>query len=1135
MINCSMPMNSKILFITFTISALFLSVLAVSQTINSNFILERTMCGPSGTDSVETVRYYDGLGRCVQTVAVSASPQKKDIISAVELDGDGRTVRSWNATPIGSGGEYIPPSTIHDYATSFYNDAAPYASTTYEQSAIGRTLSETGPGAVWHSSGRSRNVKYMLNISGNDSLSCRLFSVPDTRLLSDTIFTITSNGYYATGTLYVTHTTNEEGSVTLLFTDKTGRTVLERRKLDNKTYYDTYYVYGPDGNLTAVLPTTLITALPTYGTFSTDATDEIEQYAYLYLYDRESRCRAKKYPGCTWRFFVHDVLGRPIFSQDGVQRSRSEWHFILYDTLGRECVSGLCGNTFDILDSPPLSFTISAVRDASSTAFFGYRPESRQGLELVSPVVLQVSYYDDYSFVGGSLFPDSIFACRHMTGYGTRFEPSAKTFLTGELSIVLGTDEQPPIRSVYYYDDAGRTVQCTRSDIMGGYSRESTRYDFIGNILSSNIAHMPINITEEHNYTYDHVGRMLTETIYLNGGRSVTLSLRLYDELGRLVRDMHCGSPALSTEYSYNVRSWLTGIVSPLFAERLHYDDTFGNARYDGSLSSCEWTTETNGGMYLYRYDGLNRLVGASFRGGSSGNFSTNYLYDSMGNITRLRRTGRDFNSVSVSIDDIAFAYSGNRLVAATDKVSGTPYKGVMQYQDYFSKKIPFCYDSDGRLTSAINRGMKNISYNSIGLPCNIVLPRGCISFTYSSDGKKIQSKYIMPVSNGSSLQLPSTQQQNTSGAAFEDNISITAVTNRCNNIIYRDGKLSMLLFDGGYVSFNSGCRDSAEYVFYLCDHLGNNRMTVSQNGSVLEENHYYPDGVLLSCSKPNNLQPFKFNGKELDRMFGLDWIFYGARWYDPLLCRWMTVDPLCEKFYSISPYSFCLGNPVNIIDPDGREPIYNLDGKLLGISSDGFKGMIYVFTGIDDGINWNEHDISYWLDEDNGYSLNLRTYDEVETMFFGERHAQFAKNVINSVAQHLDGTKLFDDKTFTMSSLLDGEIKYSDKSNATFTTLRKHSGVKTRITFHGRTLPSYEGTVENFASSMLVHEWYSHGEYGVGSNHKDKYGRPASNHRLAYKNVMNDKIFYPYTTEKYKSAMQKLLNKYVEEETKNK
>lgn len=248
-----------------------------------------------------------------------------------------------------------------------------------------------------------------------------------------------------------------------------------------------------------------------------------------------------------------------------------------------------------------------------------------------------------------------------------------------------------------------------------------------------------------------------------------------------------------------------------------------------------------------------------------------------------------------------------------------------------------------------------------------------------------------------------------------------------------------------------------------------------------------------------------------------------------------MTVDPLCENFYGISPYSFCLGNPVNIIDPDGREPIYNLDGKLLGISSDGFKGMIYVFTGIDDGINWNEHDISYWLDEDNGYSLNLRTYDEVETMFFGERHAQFAKNVINSVAQHLDGTKLFDDKTFTMSSLLDGEIKYSDSSKATFTTLRKHSGVKTRITFHGRTYPSYEGTVENFASSMLVHEWYSHGEYGVGSKRKDKYGRPAPNHRLAYKNVMNDKIFYPYTTEKYKSTIHELLNKYVEEETKNK
>ena len=45
----------------------------------------------------------------------------------------------------------------------------------------------------------------------------------------------------------------------------------------------------------------------------------------------------------------------------------------------------------------------------------------------------------------------------------------------------------------------------------------------------------------------------------------------------------------------------------------------------------------------------------------------------------------------------------------------------------------------------------------------------------------------------------------------------------------------------------------------------------------------------------------------------------YGARFYNPALARWTTLDPLAEKYYSISPYAFCNNNPVNLVDPDGR------------------------------------------------------------------------------------------------------------------------------------------------------------------------------------------------------------------------
>ena len=62
----------------------------------------------------------------------------------------------------------------------------------------------------------------------------------------------------------------------------------------------------------------------------------------------------------------------------------------------------------------------------------------------------------------------------------------------------------------------------------------------------------------------------------------------------------------------------------------------------------------------------------------------------------------------------------------------------------------------------------------------------------------------------------------------------------------------------------------------------------------------------------------YKFNGKELDEETGF--YYYGARYYNPKFSIWLSVDPLAEKFPSISPYVYCAKNPINAIDPDGRE-----------------------------------------------------------------------------------------------------------------------------------------------------------------------------------------------------------------------
>ena len=65
---------------------------------------------------------------------------------------------------------------------------------------------------------------------------------------------------------------------------------------------------------------------------------------------------------------------------------------------------------------------------------------------------------------------------------------------------------------------------------------------------------------------------------------------------------------------------------------------------------------------------------------------------------------------------------------------------------------------------------------------------------------------------------------------------------------------------------------------------------------------------------------PFKFNGKELDEETGL--YYYGARYYDPKVSFWLSVDPLAEKFPNISPYVYCNNNPILLTDTDGKEPV---------------------------------------------------------------------------------------------------------------------------------------------------------------------------------------------------------------------
>ncbi|TGE11586.1 RHS repeat-associated core domain-containing protein, partial [Hymenobacter elongatus] len=112
------------------------------------------------------------------------------------------------------------------------------------------------------------------------------------------------------------------------------------------------------------------------------------------------------------------------------------------------------------------------------------------------------------------------------------------------------------------------------------------------------------------------------------------------------------------------------------------------------------------------------------------------------------------------------------------------------------------------------------------------------------------------------------------------------------------------------------------------------------------QENHYDPWGLNLvgieEEGKPDS--KFQFNGKEKQDEFGLNWLDYGARMYDPAIGRWDKIDPLAEKHYVLSTYNYCLNNPVNVIDPDGCDAIFTVGRDKSGeINSINVSSTIYI------------------------------------------------------------------------------------------------------------------------------------------------------------------------------------------------
>ena len=907
-----------------------------------------------------TVTWLDDFGREESVHQVGFTPSHKTLVSLTEYDGHGRVSKRWLpalATPqrvILPGLHTVtyldahvrPEDIMPGSSEANLGDGAPYSEVIYDGSPLDRPLMEYGSGEAWRQAGRGILSEHMGNSAGDERLVCHRFEVQASK--NDTSFVISSEGFYPDGSLKVVSVTDEDGKETLTFTDRHGREILSRQVMKEGgecQYLDTYSVYDGLDHLLAVIPPALSDRLSVGQSLDPE---ETERYAYLYLYDSKERVCARKLPGIGWIRMEYDDADRLVFTQDGEQRRRGESTFMLYDIHGRECVTGVCGH--DIPTGNMISGFALAEYVGAGGALDGY---ACSGVTLVSPQVMSAFYYDSHAFVDdfATGLPDSL------AMYGTHI-PSLIGRRTGScLHEVSEGISGKKVWGLVRYDGRGRVSHTEMSYPDGGWDTEDVVYDFLGSPVRRHLVHRrgtgsSSMISEDLTYTYDDSERLLEVHHSLNGGTPILLARNTYDELGKLSGTERGSNDALSSTYSYNVRSWLTGIDGSLFKETLHYNelrsDRLGTdrRRFGGDVSSMEWRSGAGTGTrsYDFAYDGLGRLVSADYgeHGDHVVGYGTSYSYDNMGNLLSLSREGDMTSSRKGIVDNLSMTYDGNMLASVSDSAPAPSVTGSADFRDGVSEVVEYTYDRNGNMTSDLNRKVSLISYNMQNRPARMRYAGGTETFTYLPDGTKRGRTFL-----GKDRSLSRTEYR--------------------GNLVCADDTLKYILFDGGLIAMDGA---SPEYLFFLRDHLGSVRVVARPDGKAVQVNHYYPYGMAfagggmsgnagahpveggvsvaggsleiggetggMELARPGASQPYRFLGNELYTSNSLGLYDFSARMYDPALGRFLSVDPMAEGYRHLSPYAYCAGNPVVYADKDGQVIARVVVGAVVGAAING-------------------------------------------------------------------------------------------------------------------------------------------------------------------------------------------------------
>lgn len=926
--------------IKITFLALCVPFLLYAQSKKQNYIKETLHLDTNGA-SIENVSYYNGLGDLSEIVS-TASGTSDNVYTFKTYDSKGRESKNFYPTPIGSGLDFKDYYSFVSASSNYYNDEYAFKQNYYDDAD--HIVREDVAGNNWHAHSAHNECSYETN-----TLSDKVI-----RYDADPI----AKSYYPEGCLEKESAKDADGNEVVIFKDLDGNTILERRNQG-----DTYYVYDKLGQLRYILS-------PQY-----QEKEDLAAYAYQYDYDECGNLVRKTLPGSQYTQYWYDKEGLLAYEQDALLRDKGLYRFYLYDRFDRVVLVGTTTSCNTNIKNAKLNVSFSSQNGGianSGYAFYGNTSNFSKG----SNVSLEKAYYyDSYGFLSGAFKDD--FA---------PISPSQKGGCNDLLAgSIIKTSNGQFLFTVNSYDPKGNLINTSTKGLKGYTSKVSNTYSLTNKLVTSDAELdvkygelLKISLTNEYS-TRNNL--LISKKLILSHGEGTKSSSTLnymYDATNRLsqiVRPEQYGN----VSYSYDVHGWPVKIESNSFKEELSYSDGVGTPCYNGNISSLKWSnsnySEKRG--YKFHYDRLNRLTEANYGEGESlsnagDNFKESVNYDLNGNITSLERHGKKQNGTYGVIDKLNVSLNGNQIVNISDAADKIVYEGALDFEPA-SDGISSCkYNDFGALISDTGRGITMIEYDNNKNPIRIQFSNGNVTkYIYSAEGTKLRTIYYtaMPninVPDGCTHELDASEIQTTDSLDFLME----------GNLILKNGRINKYLFEGGYCEaynqdmciakpappfswFEDGsdseiseeeqkayeerreewskavealnATDDFNFYYYNKDHLGNNREVIDFRGKICQVINYYPFGTPFSDQSTTlqaDFQPYKYNGKEFDMMHGLNTYDYGARQYNPIVPTWDRIDPLCENFGYMSPYNYCLDNPVNTTDQDGEGPIL---GAVIG------------------------------------------------------------------------------------------------------------------------------------------------------------------------------------------------------------